>query len=74
MPHFLTIREAAEALRCSQKHIRRLLDSGRLEFVDIGTAAKKMIRVKLPEAKAIETKTEEAKRRKEYVPKILTKI
>ncbi len=68
---YLTIRQTAEALQCSQKHIRRMLDSGRLEFVNIGTVARKMIRIKMPEAKAEATEGEFVRRKNAYVPKIL---
>jgi excisionase family DNA binding protein len=36
MPSFLTIREAAELLRCSESSIQRMRSSGRLPFMKLG--------------------------------------
>ena len=36
LPLVLTIKEAAETLRCSPRHIRNLIDQGELEPFNVG--------------------------------------
>jgi excisionase family DNA binding protein len=65
----LTVREASEELKCSERTIRSMVNTGLLEFIKIGVGTRKTIRVKLPEA----TTTEKIIKRKEYVGKVLAR-
>lgn len=59
---FLTIKEAAEALSCSETHVRRMVRAGKLEYTDIGLGTMSELRVQLPQPKRAEGKK---KRKKE---------
>ncbi len=69
MEVYLTIENAAKAMDCSTKTVKRMLDKGLLEYIEVGTGMRKSKRVKLPEPKRdIATNFY---RKKKYEPKIL---
>ncbi|HBE70485.1 MAG TPA: hypothetical protein DDW52_20240 [Planctomycetaceae bacterium] len=68
MKNLATIEEAAEHLRCSQTHIKRMINAGKLSVIDIGLGSQQILRVELPEAAP---KNKPKPRRRKYVPKIL---
>ena len=45
----MTIDEVAEALHCSERTVRRLIDAGRLRAVDLGGSLKHLWRVEVDE-------------------------
>jgi excisionase family DNA binding protein len=62
---WLKVEQAAELLSCSKKHIVRMVDSGRLEFIDIGLGtAKRELRVKLPESQMVTQQQPPSRKRK----------
>ena len=66
---FLTIESAAKAMQCNKTTVRRMVNSGLLEYIEIGVGDRKSIRVKLPEPKIKEDNKVVARRR--YVGSIL---
>lgn len=67
---WLSIQQAATELNCSVKHIGRMVDAGKLEYIDIGLGTQKKIRVKLPEPQT--TAPEKTNSRRRYKPKRYT--
>jgi excisionase family DNA binding protein len=68
MAKLYTIKDAAQQLSCSERHVGRMIAAGKLETVDIGLGQQKVLRVRLPDT-STPTKN---RRRKTYKPEILT--
>lgn len=66
---YMTVREAAQAMRCSDTTVRRMVNSGLLEYIEVGVGDRKSIRVKLPPPKVKEDLGIAGRR--EYVGSIL---
>lgn len=72
MTVYMTIDEAASALKCSARHIKRMIAKNAIDHIDIGLGGRKMPRVKLPEP-GEPTATPSRGRKKKYVGKVLTR-
>ncbi len=70
-PAWHTIDQAATALSCSTRHIKRMIQAGKLQYQDIGLGRQKILRVLFPSAEQA-LRTTAPKKRRRNVPQILT--
>ena len=53
----MTIKEAAEILRCSEQHVKRMAQAGKLDKMNIGLGKQQVLRVALrPQEKTSSSK------------------
>ena len=66
---YLKVKEAAEVLRCSTATIRRMIEQGKIDYIELGSGVRKSVRVILPEPQAAKPVEPEPKRARVARPK-----
>jgi excisionase family DNA binding protein len=68
---YMTIENAALSMQCSERTVKRMVQAGMLEFIEIGTGSRKSIRVALPVPKIKEESS--CRSRRKYTGSILSR-